>query len=96
MSISAAEVKTFTCNFSSMVEQGQSLMRSLTALAEQQPNQEFRQAIEQITQEVGQGHTLSGAIRKYPNVFSQDYADRIRQGEVNGILDTVLQQLCSS
>jgi type IV pilus assembly protein PilC len=71
-------------------------MRSLTTLAEQQSNQEFRQVIEQITKEVGAGHTLSGAIRKYPEVFSQDYADNIRQGEVNGNLDVMLQQLCGN
>lgn len=96
MSVSSGEIKAFSCGFADMVEAGQSLVRSLTALAGQQSNQDFRRVIEQINQEVQAGHTLSGAIRKHPDVFSQDYADSIRQGEVNGNLDVMLQQLCSN
>ena len=96
MAISTTEVKAFTCNFSNMVEKGQSLVRSLTDLAEQQSNQDLKSIIEQVNQDVQTGDTLSGAIRKHSDVFGQSYSDNIRQGEVNGNLDDVLKQLCSN
>jgi type IV pilus assembly protein PilC len=89
------DVLNFTCDFSHMVENGHSLLHSLQYLAERQLNQDFFQIIEQIKQDVSEGHTMSGAMRKYPNVFSQDYTDVIREGKVNGTIDLALRQLCN-
>lgn len=95
MTVSPDEVKAFTRKLASMVDAGHALVNSLNSLAEQQPNPHFRHAIEQINQELQTGHTLSGAMGKYPEIFSKDYVQAIREGEVHGNLEDRLRQLGS-
>ncbi len=95
MTVSPDEVKAFTRNLASRVDAGQSLVSTFTALAEQQPNPHFRQVIEQINHEIQTGHTLSGAMGKYPEIFSKDYVQAVRDGEVHGNLEVKLHQLSS-
>lgn len=96
MPVTSQEVRMFICDLSTLVDEGQSVTDSLTNLAQRQPNQDFRQVIEQATQKVSQGQTLSGAMRSFFDVVAPDYTDAIRQGEVNRNLDIVLKQLCCS
>ena len=90
-------VKPFTSRFSQMIEAGQSIVQSLATLAGQEQNPALRQVIAQIQQDItGDGRagvTLSEAMSKHPDVFSQNYVDAIKQGEDNGNLDVVLQRL---
>ena len=96
----AERVRLFTVQFSQKVNEGQSIVRSLAALAEQEQNAELRQAIAQVQQDVTgdgrDGATLSEAMSKHLGVFSQTYIDSIKQGEVNGNLAIVLQRLGTS
>jgi len=100
MTVSAEEVKAFTRNLASRIDAGQALVNAFAALAEQQPNPHFRQAIEQINQEMQAGkypgHPLSGAMGKYPEIFSKGYVQAIRDGENNGNLQVRLHQLSSN
>lgn len=91
----AAEVTAFTRGFAQLVEEGQSLVRSLLALGNQQDSPPFRQAIEQINQEVQEGQTLSGALSRHPEFFNERYVKAIRLGEVSGQLEIVLQRLAA-
>ncbi len=93
MTVSPDEVKAFTRNLASRVDAGQSLVSTLNALAEQQPNPHFRQVIEQINQELQAGQTLSGAMGKHPEIFSKDYVQAIQDGENNGNLQVRIHQL---
>ena len=90
-------VKSFTTQFSQMINSGQSIVRSLFKLANQQQNADLRQIIAQIQHDItGDGKcgaTLSQAMSKHPDVFSQTYVDAIQQGENKGNLADVLQQL---
>ena len=96
MTVSPDEVKAFTRKFASMVDAGQPIVNSLNSLAQQQPNPHFRHAIEQMNQELQAGQTtLSGAMGKYPEIFSRDYVQAIRDGENHGNLDVKLRQLGS-
>ncbi len=96
MTVSPDEVKAFTRKFASMVDAGQPIVNSLDSLAQQQPNPHFRHAIEQINQEMQAGATtLSGSMGKYPEIFSRDYVQAIRDGENHGNLDVKLRQLGS-
>ncbi len=97
MTVSPDEVKAFTRKFASMVDAGQPIVNSLNSLAQQQPNPHFRHAIEQINQELQAGQTtLSGAMEKYPEIFSRNYVQAIRDGENHSDLDTKLRQLGSN
>ncbi len=100
MSVSTAEVRMFSCQFSAMIGSGESLVRALVTLAEQQPNAEFGRVIKQVQEDVtGDGHngaTLSEAMSKYPSVFGPEYIEAVSKGEASGNLDTALQQICTN
>lgn len=93
----AERVRLFIAQFSQLVDADQSIVRSLADLAEQEQNAQLRQAIVQIQQDVmgdGQhGSTLSEAMSKHPNMFSETYINAIREGEINGNLAVILQRL---
>ena len=93
----ADRVKASTAQLSQQINSGQSLVRSLAALAKQEQNAELRQAIEQIQQDITgdgrRGVTLSEALSKHPNLFTPVYIEAIRQGELGGNLADVLQRL---
>jgi RNA polymerase sigma factor (sigma-70 family) len=93
----AQSVRLFIVQFSQMIDAGKSIVRSLSELAEQEQNAELRQAIIQTQIDVmgngREGTTLSQAMSKHSDVFSQTYIDAIKHGEVNGNLAVVLQRL---
>src|SRR5207249_1617411 len=72
--VSAEEVREFTRQFSQMIDEGRSLVRSLTDLARQQRNPCFQKIIVQVCDEVQQGQTLSRAMRCHPEAFDPHYA----------------------
>ena len=93
----ADRVKLFMPQLSQRVDSGQSLVGSLAAMAEQEQNEELHQAITGIQQDItGDGRvgsTLSEALSKYPDLFSAASIKAVKQGEVNGNLAAILQQL---
>ena len=91
----AAEVSAFTKSFAQSVEQGQSLVRSLLALGNQQSDPPFRQAIELVNQEVQKGQTLSGALSHHPKFFNDHYVKAVQLGEVSEKLDVMLRRLAA-
>ena len=95
----AERVKVFTPQFSQMIDEGQSLVRSLATLAEREPHTDLRRIIAQVqtdlTGDGRKGTTLSEALASHPEAFSQRYVEAIRQGEINGNLKDVLEQLAA-
>jgi hypothetical protein len=89
----AARVLAFTKLFSALVSQGTSLIRSLGELARQENDPEFRAAIEGISREIQAGSTLSQAMRGRPRFFGEAYLRAIREGEMTGTLEAVLEGL---
>lgn len=91
----ATEVMAFTRGFAQLVEEGQSLVRSLVALGNQQSNLSFREAIEKINQEVQEGQTLSSALSHQPLFFNKNYVKAVQFGEITAELEIVLQRLAT-
>ena len=93
--VSQAEVAIFTRQFSVMLDAGLPLIQALDAIAQQHPNKEFKAVLEQIRNDVEAGTTLSAAMARHPKVFDTLYTNMVAAGETGGILDTILQRLCS-
>ena len=93
----AGRVKLFTIQFSQRIDTGQSIVGSLAALAKQEQDTRLHQVIAQVQRDITgngrEGATLSEAMSRHPDVFGQSYVDAINQGEIQGNLDAVLQQL---
>lgn len=91
--VSQAEVAIFTRQFSIMLNAGLPLVQALEAMAQQNPNADFKAVLEQIRGDVEGGSTLSDAMAKHPKVFDALFTNMIAAGETGGILDTILQRL---
>lgn len=87
------KVIAFSKLFSALVTEGVSLVRSFEQLAAQETTPEFRAVIEDISQEVQAGNCLSQAMARHPKYFSETYVSAIREGELKGVLEVVLQRL---
>lgn len=90
------ELLLFTHRFSTAIECGVSLVRSLLALQDS-PTQKnptaMGRAAEEVNQRVQQGYTLSRAMSAHPEIFSPLYIAMVRAGEVGGVLDETLRRL---
>jgi len=91
--IFAQQVHAFTVQFSRFLDEGESIVRSLVALAEQSSDADFQAVIEAVNQDVQLGYTLSTAMEKHPQAFTTDYIAAVRRGEKGGCLDVELQNL---
>jgi type IV pilus assembly protein PilC len=91
--VSAKELAVFTRQFSVMIDAGLPLVQCLEILSSQQENKGFAKALVGVRSSVESGSTLANALRQYPKIFDDLYANMVEAGETGGILDTILQRL---
>ena len=91
--VKTKDLVIFTRQFSTMVNAGVPIMRSLAILKEQSESKALQKVLEEVTADVQGGGNLSDAMAKHPKVFSSIYINMVRAGEAGGILDKVLDRL---
>src|SRR5574340_75959 len=85
----------FSRQLATLVSSGISFIRSLDTLSEQTKSRKLRSIIEEIRREVERGSSFSGALAKFPKVFSPLYISMVKVGEEAGVLDDILNRLAS-
>ena len=85
----------FTRQFATMIGAGLPLVQALEILSKQTENQAFAKIIADIKADVEGGSTYADALKKYPRIFSDLYANMVAAGETGGILDTILVRLAA-
>src|SRR4051812_33384682 len=93
--IKTREVVIFTRQFATMINSGLPLVQSLTILAEQTENKNFKKIIAQVLQDIQAGQTLADSLRRHPKVFTELYVNMVAAGEAGGILDVILMCLAT-
>lgn len=83
----------FCRQFSSLVNSGVAMIRTLTILAEQAENPSFSKILKSVKSDVEQGSSLSEAFSKFPKVFDKFFISMIKAGETGGVLDDVLNRI---
>jgi type II secretion system protein F len=83
----------FFRQLANLFESGMTLTRSLSTLAEQNPNPKFVAVIEQIRDDVQQGTTFTEALEAHPKLFTPMQCSMISAGESGGMLDEVLWRI---
>jgi type IV pilus assembly protein PilC len=91
--VKLGDLVVFTRQFSTMINAGLPIVRSLYVLSEQTQNQKLKEVIVSVRKDVEAGLALSEALDKHPKVFSRLYTEMVRAGEIGGILDGVLLRL---
>ena len=87
------EIINFLQNLSVLLESGIDLLLSLSLVRKQTKNKKFKNIIEEIEDDVGQGQTFAASLEKQDFVFSKFIIWMINVGEKTGKLDFVLKQL---
>ena len=87
------ELSILCRQFSTMIDAGVSLVRSMDVLSEQTANPRLKRILIDLRKEVEAGQMLSKAMAKYPKVFDNLFIGLIRAGEVGGVLEETLQRL---
>ncbi len=85
-SVSTNEKILFGKNLSSMLEAGLPLSRAIEVMGRQSRNKKYKSVMESVNNSIKSGDTLSGAISKYPTVFSKLFISMVRAGEESGDL----------
>ncbi len=87
------QLDQFTRQFASLIRSQVPILRALRILKEQTSHPRLQKILDQIAEKIRQGETFSGALEKYPKVFSPLFVALIRSGEATGMLDTVMDRL---
>jgi type IV pilus assembly protein PilC len=90
------DLAIFSRQFSTMINSGLSLLRTLNILAEQTENTLLAKTIGTLRDDVERGSSLSASMSKHPKVFSNLYVAMVRAGETGGQLDTVLSRVADN
>ncbi len=90
-----ADVASLTSNLAMLISAGLPLLQALDALAEQADTPRIRDLLAQLTRDIEEGSSLSGAFSRYPTTFSTLYVGIVSGGEASGRLDEALQRLAT-
>ncbi len=91
--VKGEEMVLFTRSLATMVNAGLPLLQGIDIMMEQTTNNNFKQVLMQIGQDIEAGLTFSDALKKHPRIFSDLYSSMVRAGEASGNLDGILIQL---
>ena len=83
----------FTEQLALLLETGESLHGALNAIATQTENPQMKEIVEQVAQDISEGLSFAGALRKHEDVFSSTYTNLVAASETGGFMFEVLQQL---
>jgi type II secretory pathway component PulF len=93
--VSDRELVLFSRQLSILFKSKVSLVEALQVLAVQNDNASFREKIFKLAEDVEAGTSLSGALSRYPQIFSSFYIAMIKAGETSGKLSEALSYLAN-
>jgi len=91
--VRSRDVATFYRQLARLVKSGVPIVSVLTILAEQSSNQALRNILENVRNQVREGHPFSSSLAVYPHVFSAFDIAMIQAGESTGHLEISLVRI---
>jgi type IV pilus assembly protein PilC len=88
--VKTKDITIFTRQFATMINAGLPLIKCLSILTQQTESPALSDIISDCSKEIEAGRSLSEALAKHPEAFSQLYVSMVRAGELGGMLDDVL------
>ena len=88
--VSAADKIMFAKNLGVMLSAGLPITRALEILSRQTNNKYFGQTIISLMNDAKKGDFLSGAMKKFPKIFSKLFIAMVKTGEESGQLSESL------
>jgi hypothetical protein len=91
--ITNADLASVCRQFSTLTKADINILEIIETLRAQTSNALLREVLEQVQQDVEMGHTLATSFSRYPNTFSPFFITMIREGELEGEMDRVFDDL---
>jgi len=91
--VKLAVLAIFTRQLATLIEAGMPLLRGLRILREQEESPAMRKILDNISDMIEGGGSLSEALAAHPKVFSGLYVNMVKAGELSGALEITLQRL---
>jgi len=91
--IKRIDITMFTQQMGDLLEASVPLLRSLQIVSKQTQNLKLKKIVEETTEFVRDGGSLSDGLNRYPKIFSSLYVHMIKTGELAGNLDRILIRL---
>ncbi len=91
--LNSADIASFNRQVADLIGAGIPLVKALGILQKQTANEELRQIINKVLEDVQGGSTFADSLRSHPRVFSKLYVAMVKSGEAGGMLDEVLNRL---
>lgn len=91
--VKTTHIMIFTRQFSTLLASQVSLSNALSNLYKQTTHPVLKEAIYEILNDVQAGFSLSQALEKHSNIFSDFYINMVRSAEVTGRLSEILEFL---
>lgn len=93
--IKAREKASFFRLLATMINAGIPIVKSLKILADQIENVRLKQIVDELSQRIEQGKSLSRAMMEYRQYFSDAQVGMVESGEASGRLNQILLQIAS-
>jgi type IV pilus assembly protein PilC len=87
------EIILFSRQLAILLESGIDIVTSIDLYRSQASNKIFKKTLEEIISDLRGGNSFSGALTKFPKIFSTMYCRTIAAGEQSGNLDQVLRRM---
>ena len=91
--VKPAEIVMFSRQLALLLESGTDIVTSLDLLQNQISSQTLREIVAEVASDIRGGSSMSVAMSKHPQAFSQIYHRAIAAGEQGGNLEVVLRQM---
>lgn len=94
--VSLSHSAAFTRQMSDLLDASVPMLRALEIVLRQTRDPSLQHIVSQIRDLVKDGSSLSGAVGRFPDVFSPFYIHMVRAGELGGRLEVILGRLADS
>lgn len=94
--ISIQELIAASRQLAILFKSGVPIVESLNSIAKESKNPLFKETFFGLAKEVEAGNSLSAALSRYPNVFSDIYISIVKSGEVSGELAKSLETIAET
>lgn len=88
-----SEITSLIRQLADMISAGIPIVKTLTIVTEQLPNEQLREVLIEVSNDVQGGATFANALAKHNKIFSKLFISMVRAGETGGMLDDVLRRL---
>lgn len=91
--VKTSVLTVFTRQLATLIEAGMPLLRGLRILREQEESPALGNILDQISEHIEGGGSLSEALVQHPRVFNKLYVNMAKAGELSGALELTLRRL---